>query len=215
MENTVIAIPQNTDNVVAKMLINIVKTQYEKKEKKDIWKLSEWSHIAELENDYVGGVGETFLHQLCISSNIPAEIDGTKTKELGGGCGDGIINGRSIEIKTARAGTGDIMSFQHELGEKPWHADFMCFVDIAPDKFYITIFPNFTEEQYKQCSKCEPYFPTRSFCWRKKSGCFKLDTTEKLNETQSKITDNHTLAWNKDTSIDNVRQFINKIVTPK
>jgi hypothetical protein len=212
MENTINTIP---DNVVAKMLIDIVETQYTKKDKKDIWKLSEWRHIAELENDYVGGVGETFLHQLCIASNIPAEIDGTKTKELGGGCGDGIINGRSIEIKTARAGTGNTMSFQHELGEKPWHADFMCFIDIAPDKFYITIFPNFTEEQYKQCSKCEPYFPTRSFCWRKKSGCFKLDTTENLNETQSKITDNYTLSWNKETSIDSVGQFINKIITPK
>jgi hypothetical protein len=212
MENTINTIP---DNVVAKMLIDIVETQYTKKDKKDIWKLSEWRHIAELENDYVGGVGETFLHQLCIASNIPAEIDGTKTKELGGGCGDGIINGRSIEIKTARAGTGNTMSFQHELGEKPWHADFMCFIDVAPDKFYITIFPNFTEEQYKQCSKCEPYFPTRSFCWRKKSGCFKLDTTENLNETQSKITDNYTLSWNKETSIDSVGQFINKIITPK
>ncbi len=215
MENTCITIPKNADNVVAKMLIDIVETQYDKKEKKDIWKLSEWSHISGLENDYVGSVGETFLHQLCGACNIPAEIDGTKTKEIGGGCGDGIINGRSIEIKTARAGTGTTMSFQHELGEKPWHADFMCFIDVAPDKFYITIFPNFTEEQYKQCSKCEPYFPTRSFCWRKKSGCFKLDTTENLNETQSKITDNYTLSWNKETSIDSVGQFINKIITPK
>lgn len=214
MENTFI-ISKNAENGIAKMLITIIKTKYEQKEKKDIWKLSEWSRIAELENDYVGGVGETFLQQLCDSCNIPAVIDGTKTKELGGGCGDGTIHGRSVEIKTARAGTGNTMSFQHELGERPWHAEYMCFIDIAPDKFYITIFPNFTEEQYKQCSKCEPYFPTRSFCWRKKSGCFKLDTTENLNETQSTVPYNYTMRWNKETSFDNVGNFINKIITPK
>ena len=82
-----------------------------------------------------------------LPENITASIDGTKTKELGGGCGDGIINGRTIEIKTARAGTGNTMSFQHELGERPWAAEFMCFIDIAPHKFYLSIFPNFSEEK--------------------------------------------------------------------
>lgn len=206
---------KRTANEVEKALVNIVTTQYQRKEKRDIWKASEWKHIAELENDYVGKVGESFLQKLCDDSNITASIDGTKTKELGGGCGDGIINGRTVEIKTARAGTGSIMSFQHELGETPWTAEFMCFIDIAPNKFYLSIFPNFSEEKYKSCSKCEPYFPTRSFCWRKKSGCFKLDTTESINDTQSKLTENFTLAWNPDVEMSAISAFINRIVIPK
>lgn len=204
-----------TVNEVEKILVNIVTTQYQRKEKRDIWKTSEWKHIADLENDYVGKVGESFLQKLCDDSNITASIDGTKTKELGGGCGDGIINGRTIEIKTARAGTGNTMSFQHELGERPWAAEFMCFIDIAPNKFYLSIFPNFSEEKYKSCSKCEPYFPTRSFCWRKKSGCFKLDTTESINDIQSKLSVNFTLAWNPDVEMSAISEFINRIVIPK
>jgi hypothetical protein len=204
-----------TANEVEKALVNIVTTQYQRKEQRDIWKTSEWKHIADLENDYVGKVGESFLQKLCDDSNITASIDGTKTKELGGGCGDGIINGRTVEIKTARAGTGKTMSFQHELGETPWAAEFMCFIDIAPNKFYLSIFPNFSEEKYKSCSKCEPYFPTRSFCWRKKSGCFKLDTTESINDIQSKLTENFTLAWNPDVEMSAISSFINRIVIPK
>ena len=200
-------------NTPTNTLLNIIMEQKAKENRLDIWKNSIYKNLPNLQSNNIGNVGEMFLGKICQIQQIDSDIDGTKTKKVGGGDGDGIINGKTIEIKTAHCGGN--MSYQHELGEFPWHADYMAFIDVDPVCVYMTIFPNFTEEQYKQCSKCEPYFPTRSFCWRKKSGCFKLDTTEKLNETQSKITDNHTLAWNKDTSIDNVRHFINKIVTPK
>ena len=51
-------------NEVENMLVNIVTTQYQRKEQRDIWKTSQWKHIAELENDYVGKVGENFLQKL-------------------------------------------------------------------------------------------------------------------------------------------------------
>jgi hypothetical protein len=194
------------------MLTSIVNTQFERKQKKDIWENSPWKHIAELENDYVGKVGEQFLQQICDAVGLDASIDGTKTKEIGGGVGDGVINGRSVEIKTARAGTGSAISFQHELGEKPWIANYMAFIDIAPDKFYLSIFPNFTEEQYKSCCKCEPFFPTRSVCWRKKQGAFKLDTTEALNTTQSKVENPNTFSWTPETSLEEVGDFMRRIV---
>jgi hypothetical protein len=38
------------------------------------------------------------------------------------------------------------MSFQHELGEHPWDAEFIAFVDISPTSVYLSLFPNFTEE---------------------------------------------------------------------
>lgn len=192
------------------LLTSIVETQYANKKAKNIWDGSPWAHIAKLENDYVGRVGENLIQKLCSRCGIAASIDGTKTKR---GCiGDGKIKGRSGEAKTARAGTGKLMTFQHELGENPWNAEFMIFIDIAPSKFYITIFPNFTEEQYKSCCSCSPYFPSRKFCWRKKCGCFKFDTTESLNEAQSKVADPHTFVWHPDSDISHFKSFVDRII---
>ena len=63
----------------------------------------------------------------------------------------------------------------------------MIFLDIAPEKMYITIFPNFSEEFYKNSGvdnsiKCAPYFPSKSITWRKQKGAFKLDTSIIINE---------------------------------
>lgn len=164
---------------------NIIDAIYDKKKKRNIWENSAWAHIAELENDDVGKAGENIIAQFCSICKIPALIDGIKTKELGGGIGDGVINGKTVEIKTARLGSNNT-SFQHELGECPWLADYMIFLDIAPEKMYLTIFKNFSEEFYKEsgCNsskKCVPYFPTKSICWRKQKGAFKLDTTVAIN----------------------------------
>lgn len=197
-----------TMNPIAKSLVSIIKEQHQKEAEKNIWKESQWKEIRELENNNVGIVGEQFVQKLCDMSGISASIDGALTKETGGGEGDGIIQGKSVEIKCARAGTGNQMSFQHELGEKPWKADYMIFVDIAPLCFYITIFPNFTEEQYRSCCKCSPYFPTRSFCHRKKSGAFKFDTSPKLNETCS-----NTLKWTENTSVEEILKHFNRCIT--
>ena len=194
------------------LLQNVIEAQHEKRQTRDIWKDSQFKHVAELENDDVGKIGESYIQTICDNCSIDAEIDGTKTKKVGGGIGDGTIKGKSVEIKCARAGTGKIMSFQHELGEKPWHADYMVFLDISPNKFYLTIFPNFTEEQYKSCCKCEPYFPSRAFCWRKHSGCFKFDTTEPLNEKQGSIENSNTFIWDSSKNLENIAEFINRII---
>jgi hypothetical protein len=194
--------------------------QYEKKVKRNIWENSEWPHISELENDDVGKVGEQTIQNWCKLANIHSDIDGLKTKEAQcGGKGDGIINGRSVEIKTARIGcTGD--SFQHELGECPWNADYMLFLDIAPNEMYVTLFPNFTEEFYKQSGtdskiKCLPYFPSRSVCWRKQKGAFKLDTSIAINTNSCNSSTKHAIKFNKDnaeTWKKDFETFINNII---
>lgn len=182
----------------ANILTTNVNDMYDKKQKRDIWKDSDWKYISELENDDVGKVGESVISDFCKKTSISSDIDGIKTKKLGGGIGDGIINGRSIEIKTARLGSNNT-TFQHELGEKPWNADYMIFLDIAPKKFYITIFPNFDEDFYKKSGcdssiKCTPYFPSKSITWRKQKGAFKLDTSININEKNKNtfIVDNTT-----------------------
>ena len=195
------------------ILVNAVNTAYANMAKnKDLWADSPWKHINDLENDFVGRLGEQFIQNLCDTSGIEASIDGLKTKEIGGGAGDGTINGSSIEIKCARQGTSTT-SFQHELGECPWKADFMVFVDIAPHQFFISVFPNWTEEQYKEkARKWAPYFPSKSCTWRKGSGAFKFDTSLKINQKQSKVSDAHTFEWNPSTSLDEFKMFINRII---
>lgn len=204
--------PIQTNQTFTSVASNIIDEIFDKKQKRNIWENSKWTHIAELENDDVGKAGETIIQQFCSIANVPADIDGLKTKELGGGIGDGIINYRTVEIKTARLGSSG-SSFQHELGEVPWTAEFMIFLDIAPEKMYITVFPNFTEEFYKKSGcdssvKCYPYFPTKSICWRKQKGAFKLDTTVAINSKNKHtfIFDIYMADWNKFT------EFINSII---
>ena len=226
--DTVMPSPDATDNltelfsemsvepeVVEKTFLDhatdLINKKHEIKQKRDIWCDSKWRKISELENDDVGGVGEEIIHSSCEKAGIDCDIDGKKTKKIGGGIGDGLINGKSCEIKTARLGSSG-SSFQHELGEVPWHADFMIFLDIAPDKMYLTIFQNFTEEFYKKSgtdgSKCEPCFPTKSITWRKQKGAFKLDTTIKINEKNDYtfVIDETTIDYSK------FRTFVDSII---
>ena len=197
------------------IFINVLENKYNQKQNRNIWENSSWKHIAELENDDVGKVGESTIHKYLQFSGIDCNIDGSKTKELGGGCGDGFIKGHSVEIKTARLGSSN-SSFQHELGEKPWIAEYMLFLDIAPNVMYITLFKNFTQEKYIESGtnknvKCDPVFPTKSICWRKKQGAFKLDTTLAINETNKytfKIDD----SFMNENKIDEFRDFINSII---
>lgn len=208
IETNIETIYKNDANIPTNILLNIITEQKEKEKRLDIWKNSLYKHLPNLQSNNIGNVGEMFLGKICEIQNINSDIDGTKTKKVGGGAGDGIINDKTIEIKTAHCG-GNI-SYQHELGEFPWHADYMVFIDVDPVCVYMTIFPNFTEEQYKNCVRCEPYFPTRSFCWRKKSGAFKLDTTPKLNEQS--ILNGHTIKITQDTSFEAIGDFITRIV---
>lgn len=191
---------------------DLINKKHTEKQKRDIWSDSEWKNINDLENDDVGSVGEQIIHDFCKKSQIDSDIDGSKTKQLGGGIGDGKIKGETCEIKTARLGSSG-NSFQHELGEVPWKAKYMIFLDIAPKKMYITVFPNFTEEFYKKSgvdssNKCSPYFPTKSVTWRKQKGAFKLDTSININEKN-----NYTfIIDSKTTDYSKFKSFIDKII---
>lgn len=191
---------------------DIIDYQYGIKQKRDIWKDSDYLNISKLENDDVGKVGEIFVSELCKDSFIPSDINGLKTKINGGGYGDGTIYNHTVEIKTARLGS-NCQSFQHELGEEPWKAEYILFIDIAPDKVYITLFPNFTQDFYKKSAikklKCEPYFPTKSITWRKLKGSFKLDTSIKINEINK-----NTFIYKNDDST-NFKKFLDQIIQPE
>ena len=187
------------------IFIEMINIQRNKEIKNDIWNDSNYKDIVKLQSNNVGNVGETFIQIISNYCNIKADIDGLKTKASGGGVGDGIINNKSIEIKTSYRGS-IFPTFQHELGENPWKSEIMLFIDIAPDCIYITIFNNFTEDFYKSGKKCIPYFPTKSITWRKGSGAFKLDTTIKINEEN--IINGYTFKITKDITVNDLKIFI-------
>lgn len=188
------------------LFTELIRIQALKEEKNDIWKDSPYKDFVKLQSNNAGIVGERFIQNICCVTGIPSSVDGAKTKQIGGGNGDGSINGRSVEIKTAHQGS-TYGSFQHELGEMPWNANYMLFIDIAPYCIYLTIFENFTEEEYKSGNKCPRCFPSKSVTWRKGKGAFKLDTTVSINENN--IVAGNTIKINQDTPFEEIKKFIN------
>ncbi len=195
------------------MLIRIIHQQKQKEDQCDIWKYSPYKDLVKLQSNNVGNVGEELINGICELTNIPARCDGSKTKQVGGGEGDGTIMGIAVEIKTAHQGSRT-PSFQHELGEVPWKGPkYMIFVDISPECIYITIFRNVDEATYKGKGKL-PCFPTKSITWRKEKGAFKLDTSVKINEQS--IESGHAIKITPTTpskeSNELVASFIRKVV---
>ena len=187
------------------LFIEMINKQKEKETNINIWENSRYKDLAKLQKNNVGNVGETFIQNICNSCDIISQIDGSKTKEKGGGFGDGFINNKCVEIKTALR-CSSYPSFQHELGETPWKSDYMMFIDIDPSCIYLTIFNNFTEEFYKSGNKCGLYFESKTITWRKNIGAFKLDTTVKINEDN--IIKGNTIKITNDVSIELIKEFI-------
>lgn len=187
------------------LFIKLIKDQTIKEEKQDIWKDSPYKYLAKLQSNNAGIVGELFIQNICEQCGIYSNVDGTKTKKIGGGNGDGFINNKMVEIKLAHQGCAS-NSFQHELGEIPWNAEYLIFVDTSPMCLYLTIIKNFNEEQYKSKTKCAPYFPTKSVTWRKKSGAFKLDTTVNINEKN--ILNGYTFKITPNVDYQKLKEFI-------
>ena len=187
------------------LFIGLIDTQKKKEDKIDIWKNSKYKDLVKLQSNNAGIVGERFIKNICDNCGIFADVDGTKTKKTGGGNGDGYIMNRTVEIKTAHQGS-TASNFQHELGENPWSAEFMIFVDISPDCIYLTIFDNYQESSYKAGAKCIPLFPTKKITQRKKIGAYKLDTTVSINEIN--VDKKLTLKIDENTDMSIIKKYI-------
>jgi hypothetical protein len=187
------------------LFIQLIEIQRSKEQKQDIWKDSPYKELVKLQSNNAGNVGEGFIQNICDHARILANVDGTKTKKIGGGVGDGTIKDKTVEIKTAHQGCTS-NNFQHELGEMPWNAEYMIFIDISPQCIYLTVFKNFTESEYKSGNKCDPYFPTKSVTWRKGKGAFKLDTTVVINEAN--ISKGYAFRITDATNFEEMKEFI-------
>ena len=199
-------------NNIENLAITIIDEEKNNQDKGDeIWKDSPYKLINLLKSNNVGNVGEKLLNKICLQCNINCNIDGSKTKQNGGGnMGDGIIKNKTVKIKTARLCKSGI--FQHELGEHPWKSNYIIFIDFTPLNIYLTIIPNFTQEYYQTTKrKALPHF-NKSITRRKEgsqdnSGNYKLS----INEKDLDICKN-TIKINQDTEIDNIKEFINTII---
>ena len=175
----------------------------------NLWKDSEVKVILDLTKNSVGNVGEIFCNNVCKHCNIHCDINGTKTKEKGGGTkGDGFIMDYSVEVKTSYLGVSK--TFQHELGETPWVADFLIFIDIEPNGTFMTIINNFSETDYRNHSAFTSIFPSKKVTQRKGTGNFKFDTSINLykNCKQTKYI-------TQSTNIEEIGFFINEIFSLK
>lgn len=195
----------NTGNSCFHEFTKIVQSQKHKQDNTDkIWTDSPYSEINNLKNNNVGNVGELFIQNICERNNIPCSIDGTKTKTKNIGVGS--IVGKTVEIKTARIGKNH--SYQHELGENPWNAEYLLFVDINPHDLYIVILKNFPKEFYENSNRKIPFF-NKKICRRKEKilfGNYKLTLQKKdlLKEC------NFILKITTDTTDFEIKNFIER-----
>jgi len=201
--------PTTTELFNNDILVDIITEQKQKEEAKDIWRESPYKDLVSLQANNSGNVGEKLIQKICKLTGISSSVDGSKTKKVGGGQGDGLVNEKTVEIKTAHQGCSG-SSFQHELGEKPWRSRYMTFVDITPQCIYLTIFENFNEAEYKSGKKCKRMFPTKTVTWRKQMGAFKLDTTVAINEKNVK--DGNAIKITEATPMSEIGDFINRLI---
>ena len=89
-----------------KLFIKTIETQTKKEVKSNIWGDSDFKNLPKLQANNAGIVGEKYIQTICKSLKINSTVNGQKTKKIGGGEGDGNINGKSVEIKTAHRGNG-------------------------------------------------------------------------------------------------------------
>lgn len=133
----------------------------------DAWANSKYEFIDKLKADFSGKVGEVYLKKLCDNLSIESEDYGDVNSRDNGHY-DITINGKRVEVKTARLGKQG--SFQHEnlIVDKDV-LDYFAFVDIEPNRFYLTVIKRETFKLGEKHSVLNKTITVR------KSGATKLD----------------------------------------
>lgn len=140
-------------------------TQFKKDQK---WMGSHFEYLSRLSNDSGGKVGERFINGFCKVNNIPCEY---KTKNKNNSSYDIIINGKKVEIKTATFGKS--RTFQHENLRNNGDYEYILFVDVLPDYYYVSILPKFDLSQKSELLNRTPHLRKGT------TDVYKLDFTEK------------------------------------
>lgn len=178
---------------------------YQNKGESD-WLNSPFKEINDLKPDYSGKLGELFLERICAAGNITNISTGDVNSK--DGTYDQIINGKKVEIKTARLGKtqkkkSDAGKFQHEHLQKDGY-DYLAFVDITPNYFYLSILPKFN------MAEPHPLIGTKPTLRKGTGDVYKYDFTEK--HIEKLIAAQTALKITIHTPIVQVVEFINRLI---
>jgi len=124
------------------LIQSIGNTLLDRQNSSNEWHGAALESINDLKPDYAGKVGEFLIQQLCVTGTVKCEYDEDKNSK--DGTYDIKINDKKVEIKTARLGVQG--AFQHETLKADGY-DYLLFVDITPDYFYVTVLPRFDMKQ--------------------------------------------------------------------
>lgn len=103
------------------------------------WVGSPFAAINHLKPDHSGKVGELFVKRLCDGLGV-ACVYNEDINDQDDGTYDVLMNGKRVEIKTARLGKQK--GFQHE-SLRAEGCDYYMFLDITADCFYVTVCEKF------------------------------------------------------------------------
>ena len=163
------------------------------------WTNSVFRDINELKPDHAGKVGELFTLQLCNSADVACDYnENINSKD---GTYDILILDKKVEIKTARIGIHG--GFQHETLKADGY-DYLLFVDITPDAFYLTVLPKFDMKIKHPVINRTPH-PRKGT-----SDVFKFDFG--LSNLERAVTAGCSLKVGPDTTMTNIGDFIRRMI---
>ncbi len=173
-------------------------TMYER-ECKTGWTGSPLEAINKLKPDNSGKVGELFVTNMCAK----AGIDCLYTEDINStdGTYDAIINGKQVEIKTARLGVQN--GFQHE-SLRSTGCDYYLFLDIIPSGFYVTVLEKF------DLTKQHPVIGRTPHCRKGTTDVFKFDFGER--NIQNAIKEGVAIKGDASTPMESIAEFLRRVI---
>jgi hypothetical protein len=156
-----------SQNKIISAFVEIIKEQNRKQIEKTLWANSQYSQIESLKNDYSGRAGELLAASICENLGINYVYVEDEVNQ-NDGTYDIIINGRKVEVKTARVGN-DGKTWQHE-SLRDYGCDYFLFIDIDPNALFLSIFSsNF------DFSEKHPVFGRTPHLRKESTGTYKFD----------------------------------------
>jgi hypothetical protein len=180
-------------------------------ENQDIWTGSKFEAMNDLKIDYSGKVGENVFFPFLMENTdwSVVYLDNSNTN-AGDGVYDGMINGKRVEVKTARLGKStskyDMFggNFQHE-NLKHGECDYVLFLDYTPNYLLMTVidFQNINLDESHSVLGIKPHKRKDT------TNIYKLDLKE--NTSIKKAVDGGiAMKVDEDTKNEDVIQFLSK-----
>jgi hypothetical protein len=180
-------------------------------ENQDIWTGSKFEAMNDLKIDYSGKVGENVFFPFLMENTdwSVVYLDNSNTN-AGDGVYDGMINGKRVEVKTARLGKStskyDMFggNFQHE-NLKHGECDYVLFLDYTPNYMLMTVvdFQNINLDESHSILGIKPHKRKDT------TNIYKLDLKE--NTSIKKAVDGGiAMKVDENTKNEDVIQFLSK-----